>query len=226
MALAACDAPAPAPSVLPSLRGAVVIAASDRGTPAVVDRMSAWAHRDTECPGDAYGGIQVLADVAPDAGDETVLASFSQGVLVIGHDGHRIAATGGFDCTGSHDELVAVAAVQRPFGGPAIAVAATAGGRRESSTWLELLEVGSSGRLNRLFVGEVARHADDRSQTGEVTLVPGGLIYRHPTEGTSLWRFDASAHRYVLWRASERPDVERTGHRSSDMARRRGGGQI
>jgi hypothetical protein len=211
--LAACDAATAPPSVLPQLQGGVVVAGSDRGVPAVIDRMSAWAHRDTDCVADAYGGIQLLADVAPDAGDETVLASFSQGVVVIGHDGHRIAATAGFDCAGSHDELVAVEIVQTSLDGPVIAVAATKGGRRESATWLELLEVGSSGRLNRLFLGEIERHDDRGSHTGDVMLVPGGLVYRHPTAGMSLWRFDGAARAYVQWRAIERLDKE--GRRAS-----------
>jgi hypothetical protein len=215
---AACDVPAPPPSVLPSLRGGVVIAASDRGAPAVVDRMSAWAHPDPDCVADAYGGIELVADVAPDAGDETVLTSFSQGVFVIGHDGHRIAATAGFGCTGSQDELVAVEILRTSLDHPVIAVAITKGGRRERSTWLELLEVGSAGRLNRLFRGEIERHGDRGSQAGGVTLVPGGLVYRHPTKGTSLWRFDGSVGRYVAWRASARRGVEGTGHGSATDA--------
>jgi len=194
VALAACDQPTPATPVLSMLHGVEVVAASDRPSTAVTDRVGAG---DPDCAADAYGGIELAADVAPDPGIETVLASYSRGVIVLGADGHRIASTPGFGCTGTRDELAAVEIVRTSFDAPVIAVAATSGGRRESSTWLALVAVGSTTHLDRLFVGEVERRDETGTHPGEVRFVPGGLVYRHPTDGVTLWRYDAAARRYV-----------------------------
>jgi hypothetical protein len=186
--MAACAAPATSPPV-PSLHGVVVISASDHATPAVIDRIAEWVPARADCVANAYGGIELSADVATAPGTETILASFSQGVIVLAADGHRIATAPGFDCMGSQDDLVAVEVVRTTLDRPLIAVVATQGGRRENATWLELFAVGASDRLDRLFVGEL----------GDVTLMPGGLVYRHPTEGVSMWRYDARLG-YVRWR--------------------------
>lgn len=194
LALAACDQPTPVTPVLSMLHGGELVAASDRTSAGVVDRVGG---ADPDCAADAYGGIEVAADVAPDPGTETVLASFSRGVVVLGADGHRIASTPGFGCTGSQDELAAVEIMRTALDTPVIAVAATQGGRRESSTWIALVAVGATAHLDRLFVGEVERRDETGTHAGELRFVPGGLLYRHPTEGVALWRYDAAAHRYV-----------------------------
>ncbi len=202
--VAGCEGltPAPPPSVLPSLQGVLIVTESDRASPSVIDRIG---ESSPECVADAYGGIELVADVAPNPGKETVLASFSQGVVVLAADGHRIASTPGFDCTGSQDDLVAVEIVRTSLDTPVIAVAANQGGRRESSAWLELLAVGKSDHLDRLFVGEIERYDELGTHTGGVTIVPGGLVYRHPIDGVSLWRYEVPTHRYVKWRSIERP---------------------
>ena len=166
-----------------------------------------WVHPVPDCIGDAYGGIELSADVAPSAGTETVLASFSQGIVVLAADGHRIASSAGFDCMGSEDDLVAVEIVRMPLEAPVIAIAATEGGRRESTTWLELLAVDRSDHLQQLFAGEIERRDDTGIHTGDVTVIPGGLVYRHPTEGTSMWKYDPAAGRYVVWRSLAEPSL-------------------
>ena len=196
--LLACETPA-GTVVVPSLHGVLVIAGSDHPSPEVVDRLGTWTDSDPDCVGDEYGGMVLVADVAPQAGDETVLASFSQGVVVLDAAGHRIASAPGFDCMGSQDELIGIEIVRSSFDAPVIAVAVAQGGRRESTTSIELFALDGS-RLDRLFAGEIERHDDAGIHTGDVTVVPGGLIYMHPTEGTSVWRYDRATHRYVIGR--------------------------
>ncbi len=196
--VAACDAPTSVPSALPMLQGGAVIAGSDRASRSAVDKLGALVVSGPDCVGDSYGGFELVADVAADPGEETVLASYGHGVVVIGADGHRIATAPGFGCTGSQDELVALEVVKTSQDAPLIAVAVTQGGRRESTTWLHLFAVGSTKHLDHLFAGEVS-HADGADVTGgAITLVPGGLVYRHPMTGPALWKYDRTLRRYVL----------------------------
>lgn len=57
-------------------------------------------------------------------------------------------------------------------------------------------------------MGEIERNDDQGTHTGDVTMVPGGLVYRHPIDGVSLWKYDVVSHRYVMWRSVERPRSE------------------
>lgn len=197
--LGACDASTPPTAVMPSLRGVAVVAVSGRPSSDVIDRMGGGGPPDPACVADAYGGVELVADVAPAPGDETVLVSFVRGVMVLGHDGHVIASTPGFACAGSQDELGAAEVVHTIDGDTLIAVVGTRGGKAESATWLKLLSVGASDQLQPRFDGMIERNDLTGTRAGHVTLIPGGLIYRSPTEGTSLWRLDRAAQRYIEW---------------------------
>jgi len=179
------------------LQGAVVIASSDHASSSAADKLGESAPGDPTCVADAYGGFELAADVSPDPGEEAVLASYAHGVVVLGADGHQIAAAPGFGCSGSQDGLIGLEILKSSQDAPVIAVAVVQGGRRVSTTSLHLFAVGSSRRLVGLFTGDVEQVDGAGTASGGVTLVPGGLIYRHPTSAVALWRYDRGAGRYV-----------------------------
>jgi hypothetical protein len=185
-------------AALPWLQGFFTPAASSEGSSHdVVAELAEWQVPDENCVGAAYGGLSLVADLTAAPGDERVLASYTQGVIVL--DAHRqlIARAPGNECEGSADELVAIAAGDGAIGVPLVALAATSGGRNESLTWMTLYRVGDAGQLTPVFVGEVERHVSRTTRTGTVTLIPGGLIHRNPTGFTSLWTYDGELGRYV-----------------------------
>jgi hypothetical protein len=183
---------------MPWLQGFFTPAATAEGSSHdVVAELAEWQVPDESCVGAAYGGMSLVADLTPAPGNERVLASYTQGVFVL--DAHRsvLAQAPGNECEGSADELVAIAAGDGAIGVPLVALAATTGGRNESLTWMTLYRVGEGGTLAPVFVGEVERRLDRTTRTGTVTLIPGGLVYRHPAGVTSLWTYDGWLGRYV-----------------------------
>ena len=183
---------------LPWLSGFEPVAVTDESARDVQAELAEWqGAADERCVATAYGGLRLTADVAPALGDETVLASYTQGLLVVGHDGQALARAPGFDCYGSADELVALAAGDAGLAMPVIALAATSGGRAENATWLALYRVGDNGELAPIFSAIVERHAGHQTRTGVVMLFPGGLVYRSPDGGSSLWLYERDAGRYV-----------------------------
>lgn len=189
-------------AVLPWLVGFQPIATTDHPDRAVIARLAEWHAADEDCVSTAYGGL------ALEAGNRTVLASFSQGIVVLDDDRQVIAEAPGFECTGSQDELVGIAAGDAWIGTPVIALAATTGGRNESLTWLTLYRVGDHGQLLPVFTGEVEHHVGHATRTGTVTVIPGGLIYVDPEGGASLWFYDRHDGRYrsLDHRDHEHPD--------------------
>ena len=167
--------------MLPWLLGFAPDAVADHPSPAVAAEVSEWTAPDDRCVASAYGGL------ALDRGDKRIIASFSQGVFVLGKDRHLFARAPGFPCAGSADELVALETGEAWIGTPLIALAATTGGRAESVTQLLLYRVGADGVLEPVFTAPVERHADHQTRTGTVTVVPGGLIYHAPEGTTSIW---------------------------------------
>jgi hypothetical protein len=195
--LVACVSPDTSESDLPQLLGTTVLASSSSDTPAVVDRLSKWRHPNASCVADAYGGIEVVANVAPAPGDELVLASYSQGVFVLGRGGNVLASSPGRVCEGSQDSLDGVEIIRTLDGDVRIGVITTMGGRAENVTSLELLALGHGDSLDRVFEGELQRVESNTTRTGSVTLMYGALLYTRPIGGTSLWRLDRKANRYV-----------------------------
>jgi hypothetical protein len=182
-------------AALPWLQGFDATAVTDRTTTDVADELADWEPSEA-CPADAYGGLELDADLVPAAGDERVIATFSRGLAVLDRDGHAIASAPGLPCEGSADELLALAAGDAWIGTPVLALAATTGGHRESSTWLTLYRVAGAD-LVPIFSGEVERHAGHTTRTGTVMLFPGGLVYRAPSGEAQIWRYDPEHGRYV-----------------------------
>lgn len=175
-------------AALPWLQGFVPDAVADHPSRAVGRELAQWRQPDDDCVASAYGGL------ALEHQGLRVLASFSQGVVVLDAGRHPVAQAPGFDCNGSADELVALAEGNAWIGAPVIVLAATSGGHAESVTWLSLYRVGEGGTLEPVFTGAVERHADHVTRTGVVTIVPGGLIYRAPEGTTSLWTWDGATY--------------------------------
>jgi hypothetical protein len=187
---------APAVRGLPWLHNFSPVAEASDATPSVIARMAEWRAADPSCSATAYGGLQLLAEVAPAPGIETVLASFTQGVLVLDARASLLASAPPLVCHGSADELEALAAGGAQIGEPVIALAATAGGHRASETWLVLYRV-ADGAVAPIFAAIVEDHTGNQTRVGEVTLLPRALVYRAPSGVRTLWTYDGDALRYV-----------------------------
>jgi len=186
----------PASEALPWLHNFAVQAESTRARSDVVDRMSRWRAPDASCSAVAYGGFAITANVADAAGDEEVLASYTQGVLVLDAGGKLIASATAPGCNGSADEIEAIAAGDAHVDRPVIAMAVTTGGHRESATWLVLYRV-VGGLVTPAFSGVVEDHVGPRTRIGAVTLLPGALLYQAPTGMQTLWVYSAEQQRYI-----------------------------
>jgi hypothetical protein len=184
-------------AALPWLQGFEPTAVTERATRSVIDELSEWQPADERCVANAYGGLELFADLGGPTGEERVLASFTQGVVVLDRDRHAIARAPGFACEGSADELVAIAAGDAWIGTPLIAAAVTVGGRNENVTWLTLYRVGEHEELVPVFTAPVERHAGHTTRTGVVMVFPGGLVYRAPSGVFSVWRYDRETGRYL-----------------------------
>jgi len=187
---------APASRALPWLHNFAPTAETSEATADVVARMATWRTADPSCSASAYGGFAITAEVAAEPGLETVLASFTQGVLVFNAKERLIASAMPLWCEGSADEIEGIAAGDAYIEAPVIALAMTTGGHRESATWLVLYRV-ADGMVAPIFAGIVEDHTSDRTRVGQVTLLPGMLVYRAPSGVRTLWSYDAEQHRYV-----------------------------
>lgn len=154
------------------------------------------AESDPSCAGSTSTGLALVANIAPASGSETILASFAQGVMVYGKEGELIAATPGFPCAGSADEIEVLAA-GNAFGVPLIAITATTGGRREQLTWIGLYRIGLHGRLEAVFTGAVEQREDGIVRRGSITILPGALLVRDPLGGVGFWVIDSVSGVYV-----------------------------
>jgi hypothetical protein len=172
-------------------------AASDHGRRDVISELSEYREPAEDCIANTYGGLTITADVAATPGAERVVASYGQGVFVFDRERRLLAQSPALTCQGSADELVAIAAGDGAIGVPIVAMAATSGGRAESTTWLTLFRVSDAGELQPVFIGEVENHANQTTHTGTVTLIPGGLIYRDPDGAVSLFVYDHTLGRYI-----------------------------
>jgi len=188
---------APASRALPWVHQFVPAAETSEANPSVIARMASWRAADPSCSATAYGGLAITAEVtAEPAGPETVLASFTQGVLVLDDKAKLLASAMPLACEGSADELVALAVGDAHVGEPVIALAVTLGGHREAATWLVLYRV-ADGVVAPIFTGVVEDDTGDQRRSGDVTLLPGALVYRAPSGLRTLWIYDTAQHRYV-----------------------------
>lgn len=181
---------------LPWLHNFDATAETTDARPGVMARMAKWRDPDPSCSASAYGGLEITADVASAPSTEIVLASFTQGVLVLDAEGTLIASATAPACQGSADEIEAIAAGDAHIDRPVIAMAVTVGGHRESSTWLVLYRV-VGGVVAPAFAGVVEERVGSQRRVGEVALLPGALLYRAPSGTQRLWVYSAERQRYV-----------------------------
>jgi len=179
---------------------------TEQGSREVLTELSEWRDPAEDCVASEYGGLALRANVSAVEGSEKIVASYTQGVFVLDRDRHLLAQSQPFECEGSADELVALAAGDASIGVPLIVLATTSGGRAENVTWLTLYRVANDGVLQPVFVGEVERHEGDTARTGIITLIPGGLVYRDTRGSIGMWLYDAELGRYVELFTS-RPNV-------------------
>ncbi len=170
------------------------VRAVDSGEPFAAFAMDAEV--DPSCDEAMSTGLELVANVAPAGGSETILASYAHGVMVYGSEGELLAATPGFPCAGSADEIEVLAA-GTAFGTPMIAITATTGGRREQLTWIGLYRIGLHGRLEAVFTGAVEQREDGIVRRGSITILPGALLVRDPLGGTGFWVMDPVSGVYV-----------------------------
>lgn len=157
---------------------------------------TSWFDGDLDCPADAQPPLTLVADVAPAGGRETIVATLTGGIRVTSAEGVELAASPGYPCAGSADELEVLAAGS-VFGERTIVLAFTSGGRREQYTWLGVYRIGFGGEIDPLFAGVVEQREDGIVRRGSVTFIPGALIYRPPGHRDSLWVFDPVVHTYT-----------------------------
>ena len=185
-ALGACGAPVPA---MPWLHGFAATASTTAATRDAAEQLGGEP--------DPYGALVLEADVAPDAGDETILASRAQGLVVLNANGDVLGRAPGFDPVGSADDTLALAVGDAGIGQAVIALAIELGGHRLGETHLVLYRVGDNA-MHALFDAVGATRDGDAVRTGDVIMFPAGLVY-HPPDGgdTSLWLIDDARTRYV-----------------------------
>lgn len=152
---------------------------------------------DDTCGIGAYQAIELVADVAPAAGAETILASYANGIVVLDREGRLVASADGYRCDGSIDEVLGIAA-GRAFGTTTIMLLANTGGRREYSTFAGLFRIGHDKRLDRVFTATVEEHDGDDVRRGGIYMVPNGLVYRLPDGRVENFVFDPVGRVYVV----------------------------
>lgn len=191
-------APGAPEATLPWLRGFPAVTIADEPSRAAEVRLHAWQAPDADCTTSAAGAFQVVADVAPAAGPETVLVSYTAGIAVLDARGKKIAGAPAFACRGSVDGIEYIAVGDLLVGDPVIALAAVAGGRAERTTWLFLYVV-RGDRLAPIFAGPVEEWHGPAVSAGEVALGPdGALRHQAPSGAITLWVYDRDAGRYVM----------------------------
>jgi len=202
-------APAPQELEVPWLRGFPTDAFTDEASAAAEARLREWQRPDAaqaeDCTTTSQGALALVADVSPAPGAETVLASYTLGIVVLDARGHQLASTPPLACRGSVDAIEHIAAGDLHLDAPVIALAATAGGRAERTTWLYLLVVRGE-RLAPIFAAPVEEWRGPEVSTGELSLQPdGALRYRAPDGALGLWTYDRAAGRFVLRRSLRAP---------------------
>jgi hypothetical protein len=193
---ASCDNVSLPPAVsMPWVHGFNAIAVGDTPTSKDAQRISNLLNVPAE---DAYGGIELRADIAGDSTRETVLVSYRLGVVAVDPAGRMIASTPGLDFSGSADEVISVAIGDGQLGAPMIIVAVQSGGHRESTISLTIYRLYRGKVLEQLFSAPIEEHAGAETAAGSLTFTPSGLVYRAPrARSATPWRFDVQRRRYI-----------------------------
>jgi hypothetical protein len=197
--LAPPDAPADqaaAPQRFRWVDGLAATAVSTSPTAAVADQLGP---APSGCTSGDPRGHQLIADVAPAEGAETIVVALGHGVVVRAANGDTLA-TAPLACGGSADDLVAIAVGDAGTGTPVIAVVATVGGRREATTSVVLYGVvdrDGEVALERQLAAPIEVRDGERVATGDVAIVDGAIVHDRPRGPRTRWAFDAGRGRYV-----------------------------
>lgn len=196
LALAGCQETSDLPALpwLHGLSGAVV---SEQPSPSTTRQFAELLDVEPDCGADAYRGVELVADVSPQPGRETVVASFAHGVRVYDQERGLVASAPGYRCGGSSDAIETVAAGDA-YGDPTIVIAGTSGGRMERETWVGLFRVGRDHRLEPAFAGVVEQVRGDQVTRGDLRLLPRALLYRAPGGAPMLYLYDPLAGAYLV----------------------------
>jgi hypothetical protein len=194
--LSACDnfASSP-PASMPWLQGFSATAATDTLTPQASRRIAGVLDATQE---EAYGSLELRADLAGDPQPETVLASYHLGLAVVDVSGRLVARAPGFDVEGSADDLISMAAGDGQLGWPVIVLAVQSGGHRESTISVAVYRIASTRMLQKLWYAPIEIREGSETRTGTLTFTRSGLLYRAPgASAVTSWTFDVRRGRYV-----------------------------
>lgn len=192
---------------LPWLRDVPAAAAADAPARGAEAWLRAWRSPDPACTTSADAGFALAAELHEAPGLETVMASYTAGVVVLDARGRRLASAPPFPCRGSADTLEGIVVIDGDVlaGEPAIAIAATAGGRAERTTSLLLLAL-RGAELTEIFAAPVEEWRGPEVSAGALTRLPrGALRYRAPDGAISEWTYDREAGRFVMRELLRRP---------------------
>ena len=194
--LGACQV-APQEAPVPWLYGMSSFVAADRASKSATQRLHELSTSDPDCAAGAYQAVELVADVAPRAGSETILASYANGLVVLDREHRLVASTAGYRCEGSADEIELVAA-GNAFGDQTVIVVGKHGGHREYATWVGLFRVGDDKRLDAVFTGIVEEHRGSGTRKGAIYMLPGSLVYQAPGGKPALHVYDPVARAYLV----------------------------
>lgn len=150
------------------------------------------------CTAESVTEHELVADVAPSAGKETIRATFVDGIAVYDAEHQLLARSPGYECEGSADELVLLEAGSA-FGEPTIALAVRQGGHQHDEVALTLFRMNPHAGLEAAFTATVEERDGDALRKGAIWILPNGLIYRRPgTLPMTVWTFDPVGGLYTF----------------------------
>jgi hypothetical protein len=197
--LAGCQASAsPQDPLVPWLHGMSGLSASEHASASATRRLDALLPvvDNDACGAGAYQAIELVADIAPAPGSETILGSYAHGIAVLDRSGQLLASTNGYRCDASVDEIEAIAA-GRAFGEPTLVVVAKTGGRRAYTRFVGLFRLGFAKRLDPVFTATVEEHDGDEVRTGAIVMLQDALVYRLPDGRYAYYVFDPVGRVYL-----------------------------
>jgi hypothetical protein len=194
--LGACQV-TPQDGPVPWLYGMSSFVAADRASRSATQLLQEHSTPEPDCAAGAYQAVELVADVLPRAGSETVLASYANGVVVLDGERHLVASTAGYRCEGSADEIEIVGS-GHAYGDQTLVVVGKNGGHREYATWVGLFRVGDDKRLDAVFTATVEEHRGSNVRKGALYMLPGSLIYQSPGGKPALHVYDPVGRAYLV----------------------------
>jgi hypothetical protein len=150
------------------------------------------------CTAESVTEHELVADVAPSAGKETIRATFVDGIAVYDAEHQLVARSPGYECEGSADELVMLEAGSA-FGEATIALAVRQGGHHHDEVALTLFRLDPHVGLKAAFTASVEERDGDDVKKGAIWMLPNGLVYRRPgLSPATVWTFDPVGRIYTF----------------------------